>query len=111
MNKVRRKLIAQIPRNVASLVLEVNSVPGFLNDIGITAGWTDAGILIHGKTRENENLDDHFRGGIFRSYSRYLRIARDVSKYFSARGIKVNVVDSKKDGTYVFWLDRGADLG
>jgi len=82
------------------LTLEVNSVPGLLNDLGICNTWAACGVRYEFKTII-ETPTGHIRSGFLRNYSNYLRASVEAYAYFSARGVDTNLIDSKAEGTYV----------
>jgi hypothetical protein len=95
------KLNEKIPNNTIELTLMVNSVPGILSDLQIWDSWVGSGVWFRYKTNEDTESQGHFRCGIWRTYSNYLKGCIEACSYFSARGIKANIVDTKAEGKYI----------
>lgn len=100
------KLNKAIPKDVVELTLEVNSVPGFLDDAGIYESWVGSGVLFKARNCDSREIRGHIRCGIWRTYSNYLREGAIAAAYFSERGVKVVLEDSKASGRYKRPSDR-----
>ena len=98
MRILAKRLIAVIPRDVSSVVIEVDSVPAFLDDIGLMETWT-LGIRYHGQRQNGEEFKDHIRPFVA-GYGGCLAAAIQAYTYFDAIGVKARVVDTKREGTF-----------
>jgi len=105
MNLISRLKKLAPSDKIMSLTLEINSVPGFLNDLGMHKTWAACGVKYEFKTIIETPIG-HIRCGFLRTYSNYLRASVEACAYFSARGIDVNLIDSRAEGKYIKLQDR-----
>jgi len=96
MNLIKKLTELAPKEKIMSLILEVNSVPGPLNNWLIHTRFS-CGIKYEFKTI-TETVTGNIHYGLLNTYDDYLEASAIACAYFSARNIDATLIDSRAEG-------------